>query len=66
MSTNYLNELIQIFLDYNVNQLRIDEIECSQDIIRSLGSSLFQIDANQEYIYLEPKVIRSCYIFHRY
>ena len=59
MSTNYLNELIQTFLDHDVNQLRIDEIDYSPSIIRSFGSSLFQINANQEYISLEPKVIRS-------
>jgi len=79
MSVNYLNEIISIFLDRNVNELSDNELsvaieakgkDCPADnihcVVKSCGSSLFQLRCNKEGIFLvriEPKVSSLTYFF---
>ncbi len=72
MSVNYLNEIISIFLHRGVNELSDKDLStaieakgkvCSTEeinrIVKSFGSSLFQLQCNKEGIFLvriEPKV----------
>jgi hypothetical protein len=72
MAVNYLNEIISIFLQRNVNELTDNDLSttitttdkvCSAEeihrVVHSFGSSLFQLRCNKEGIFLvriEPKV----------
>jgi len=72
MSINYLNEIISIFLQRDVNELSDKDLStaivakgniCSSEeirhVVQSFGSSLFQLRCNREGIFLvriEPKV----------
>jgi hypothetical protein len=72
MSVNYLNEIISIFLHRDVNELCDNELsttigakgkDCSAEeihyVVKSCGSSLFQLQCNKEGIFLvriAPKV----------
>ncbi|CAF1000281.1 unnamed protein product [Rotaria sordida] len=72
MAINYLNEIISIFLQRNVNELSDNDlctiiknngktcsIEDVRHVVQSLGSSLFQLQYNHENIFLvriEPTI----------
>jgi hypothetical protein len=79
MSVDYLNEIISIFLERDVNELSDNELstaieakgkDCSAEeihfAVKSYGSSLFQLQCNKERIFLvriAPKVSSLTYFF---